>query len=247
MSLTPLVLDDVSIWLSSADLSGYSNKITLPVVVEALDSTTFASDGWKERVGGLIDMSGSVEGFWEAGDDTMPDDLFWSGLGGNAHPLTCVPSGGDAGDVAYLTKVFEARYDLSGQMGQLVAWAVDLQGNASVARGQIAHAATAVTSSGTGTAIQVGAVATGQRMYANLHALAVTGASPAMTVTVQSAASSSFTSATTRITFTSVTDVGGQASSVVGSITDQWWRVLWSVAGTTPSITFAVALGVAAK
>lgn len=247
MFLTPLVLTNVNIWLSSADLTGYSNKVALPVIAEALDKTTFGSGGWKERAGGLFDVTGSIEGFWEAGDTTKPDDLFWASLGGNTFPLTCVPSGGAVGDLAYLTKVFEARYDLSGQMGQLVAWAADLQGNAPVARGQVAHAVTAVTVSGTGTAVQVGAVGTAQRMYANLHVPAVTGSSPAMTVVVQSAAASSFASATTRITFTSVTAVTGQASSVVGNITDQWWRVLWTVAGTTPSLTFSTVLGVAAK
>jgi hypothetical protein len=34
---------------------------------------------------------------------------------------------------------------------------------------------------------------------------------------------------------------------VLGSITDTWWRVVYTIAGTSPSFQFAAALGVAAK
>lgn len=250
MSFSPLVLLDTKTYLASADLTGYANKVELAVAAEALDKTTFASGGWKERTGGLVDMTGSIEGFWQAGDVTMPDDLFWASLGGNTNPATFVPTGGAVGDLAYLTKVFQARYDLSGEMGQLVAFAVDLQGNAPVARGQIAHAYTTSairTSSGTGTAVQIGAVVTSQRMYGNLHVLSAGGTGPTLTVKVQSAAASSFASPTDRITFTSAATVSGQVGSVLGNVTDTWWRAIYTIAGTSPSFGFTVALGVAAK
>lgn len=248
MSLTPLVLLDTKIYMVGADLTGYSNKVTLPVTAEALEKTTFASGGWKERTGGLFDMSGSIEGFWQAGDTTMPDDRFWSSLGTNTIPVTFIPTGGSTvGDLAFLTKVFEARYDLSGQMGQLIAWAADLQGNAPVARGAVAVTNLARTASGTGTGVQIGAVGTAQRLYANLHVFAATGTSPSVVVKVQSASSSSFASPTDRITFGTATTVSGEAASVVGNITDTWWRAVWTVAGTSPSLTFACSFGVAAK
>lgn len=248
MSLTPLALVDTKIFFAGADLTGFSNKVDLPTTAEPLGSTTFGSGGWNERVGGLFDMQGSIEGFWQAGDESMPDDNFWTSLGTNAIPATFIPTGGTTdGDLAYVTKVFEARYDLSGQMGQLVAWAADLQGNAPVARGAVAVTSAARTATGTGTAVQMGAVGTAQRLYANLHVFAATGTSPTLAVKIQSASSSSFSSPTDRITFSTASAITGIPSSVVGNITDTWWRAVYTIAGTSPSFTFAVAFGVAAK
>lgn len=248
MTFTPLVLTDTKIYLSGLDATGFSNRTELKVGVDVLDKTTFGSGGTREKTAGLFDTTGSIEGFWQAGDSTMPDDSLFAGLGTSV-PATWAPTlGTTAGDLAYLTKVVSAKYDLSGQIGQLVAWTVDLNGTAPVARGQIAHA-TGVTrsSSGTGTAIQVGAVGTAQRMYANLHVLAATGTSPSVIVKVQSASTSGFGSPTDQITFASAAAVTGIASSVLGSITDTWWRVVYTIAGTSPQFQFAVSLGVAAK
>lgn len=247
MSLTALALLDTKIWFAGVDATGFSNKVELPVTAEALDATTFASGGWRARAGGLVDMQGSIEGFWQAGDASMPDDSFWANLGGNTVPVTFVPTGSAVGSTAYLTKIFQARYDLSGEMGQLIAYAVDLQGNAPVARGQVAVANTAYTATGTGTAIQIGAVGTSQRLYANLHVFATTGTGPSVTVKIQSASTSAFSSPTDRITFAAATAITGIASSVVGNITDTWWRAVYTVAGTTPSLQFGVSFGVAAK
>ena len=245
MTIGPLI--DTKIWLASADLTGFSNQVELAVSAEALDDTTFASGGWHARMGGLFDMQGSIEGFWSAGDGTQPDDRFWTDIASNSIPATFVPTGGAVGDLAYLTKVFESRYDLSAQMGQLIAYAVDLQGNQSVARGQVAVANTAYTATGTGTGVQIGAVGTSQRLYANLHVFAAAGTSPSLNVKIQSASSSSFSSPTDRITFASATAITGIASSVLGNITDTWWRAVYTIAGTSPSLTFGVAFGVAAK
>jgi len=249
MALTPLVLMDADIYLGSADLSGYSNKVELTAPIDPLEYTTFGSGGWKARVGGLADMTGSIEGFWQAGDLSQPDDLFFASLGTNQIPATFVPTlGGTVGDLAYLTKCLEARYDPSGQVGQLFAFAVDLQGNAPVARGRIMQPMpTPRTATGTGTGQQIGAVLATQRMYANLHVTAVSGTTPSMTVKVQSSVDNTFSAPTDRIVFTAATGVTSQAGSVIGAITDQWWRCIWTITGSTPSFTWSCSMGIAAK
>ena len=250
MALTPLVLMDADIYLGSADLSGYSNKLEAAATADPLEYTNFGSGGWKQRVGGEWDMTGSIEGFWQAGDLSQPDDLLQANLGVNTLPATFVPTlGGTVGDLAYLTKTLETRYDLSGQVGQLMAFAVDLQGNAPLVRGRIMQPMpTPRTTTGNGTGQQIGAVLATQRMWANLHVNAFSGtASPTLTVKLQSNVDNTFSAPTDRVVFTAATGFTSQASSVLGAITDQWWRVTWTITGTTPSFTFAVSAGIGPK
>jgi hypothetical protein len=65
-------------------------------------------------------------------------------------------------------------------------------------------------------------------------------------VLVQSDDNASFTSATTRISFTAETDATAhyQWGSVAGAITDDYWRITYTVSGTGPSFNFAVAAGI---
>lgn len=249
MTLTPTVLFDVRQYLAGADLTGYSNKVMVGSDVEDLDKTTFASGGVKERVGGLFDTSVDVEGFWQAGDLSMPDDAFWAALGVSTTPYTAVPTSGAVGSLAYLTRVLEASYKPGGDVGKLLGYSVSLHGNQPTARGQILHPqGTARTATGNGTGAQVGAVSATQRMYANLHVMSIAGtATPTITVKVQSSVDNTFASPTDRITFTAATTLSGQASSILGAVTDTWWRAVWTITGTNPSFLFAVSAGVGPK
>ena len=51
--MAKLVLLTTLLTINSNDLSTWCNKAELPVEVEEKDVTTFASDGWKEHLGGL--------------------------------------------------------------------------------------------------------------------------------------------------------------------------------------------------
>lgn len=248
MALTPQVLTDARIYYASLDATGYSNKVEFDVSVEDLDKTTFASGGSKERVGALFDMTSTGTMFWQPGDLSQPDDVLWSTLGLSAQPLTVCPTSGAVGTLAYLTKTLESAYKPSGDVGKLVMAEATWLGNQAVARGQILHPqGTARTSTGTGTAVNLGAVLAGQRMYVNLHVLGVSGTTPSMIVKLQSAPTSGFTSPTDQVTLTAATTYASQAASVLGPVTDAWWRVSWTITGTTPSFLFAASAGIAAK
>jgi hypothetical protein len=246
VSLTPLVLLDTKIHWEAANLTGYSNKVDCAISVDVLEDTTFGSGGYKERVGGLFDVNGSIEGFWQAGDLTKPSDAFWASLSNPKAALTLIPTGGAVGDTCYVTRAMEASYHPSGQVGELMAFAVDFNGNWPVALGQVlVSAATPITTTGNGTAKQVGAILATQALYASLHVEAAVGTS--LAVKIQSATSSGFGSPTDRITFVTATTIGAQTLSVVGPITDTWWRAVVTVVGGSPSFTAVVGTGVAAK
>lgn len=249
MALTPLVLTDCRIYYDSLDATGFSNSVTVTPTVTDEECTTFGSGGWKAFVGGEADTTASAKMFWQAGDLTMPDDTAWAQLGDATGPLTVVPTSGAVGSVAYLTKVLETSYTPGADVGKLLMADVNWHGNTALARGQIIHPqGTPRTSTGNGTAVQLGAVAAGQRMYANLHVLSIAGTgTPTITVTIQSNVDNTFASPTTRISFTAATTLQGQCGSVLGPITDQWWRAIWTISGSSPSFLFAVSAGVASK
>jgi hypothetical protein len=249
MALTPTVLTDVRIYLESADLTGWSNKLEVSGSVADEDSTTFGSGGWHERVGGERDLDGAVDGFFEAFDTSRPDDAFWANLGSNQVAFTAVPAAGTAGSLAYLTRAQLMDYKPGAAVGKLLGWSASVKGNWPLVRGTILHPqGTARTATGTGTGFQLGAVSAAQRMYACLHVLSIAGtATPTITVSLQSSVDNTFASPTTRITFAADTTLDGQALSLLGPVTDQWWRAAWTISGTTPSFLFAVSAGVGPK
>ena len=252
MTVSPQVLTDCRIYLAGTDLTGFSNKVDFSEEFEDLDKTTFGSGGAHERVGGLADVTATIEGLWQAGDTSMPDDALWGELSGYQTALTVVPTSGASGSLAYLSRMMVKAYKPGGDVGKLLAWTADLAGNWQAAQGKILHPqGTARTSSGSGTGYQLGALSATQAMYVCLHVFSVTAdsGSPTLTVTVESDDNSGFTSAATQATFTAATARSGQTKKVSGAVTDNWWRVSWVVGGgaTNPSFLFAVSAGIAAK
>lgn len=240
------ILTDVRLFALGVDLTSASNKIELSSEVEEKDVTVYTSGGYKEVLGGIASSTIQAEGFWEAGDATKVDDHSWSALG-SVGPWTVVPTAATIGSLAYFTNALRCDYSLGASVGDVAPWSGKGAGSWPVARGQIAHPpGTARTSTGTGTGIQLGAVPTGKRLYAALHVLSVAGTStPTITARVESDDNSGFTTPTTQLTFAAATAAGGQILRASGPITDNWWRVAWTISGITPSFTFVAALGIA--
>lgn len=247
MALTPLVVTNCRPYLDSSDLTGWSNKLDMAGSAVELKSTTFASQGWEERVGGVKDFTATIDGFWEAGDLSKPDDTIWANLANATVPLTVIPNVGNVGDLAYVTRVLECGYKPGAPVGQLLAWSASLKGDWPVARGQVLHPnGTARIATGTGAAVQLGTVSASQALYVTLHVLSIAGTgTPTITVAIQSNVDNTFGTPTTRATFTAATTLGGQTRRLAGPVTDAWYRATWTIAGTTPSFLFAVSAGIA--
>jgi hypothetical protein len=240
------VLTNVRCFAVAVDLTGNSNKIELSSEAEAKDATNHGSGGFKEVLGGLASAEISGEGQWEAGDPSKVDDGSWSQLGGVGPWSISANNSASVGALAYFTQAMRSDYKLGGEVGEVAPWTGTAKSNWPLVRGQFAHPpGTARTATGTGTALQVGAVATGKRMYAALHVLSVAGTTPSITARVESSVDNTFAAPTTRLTFTAATVAGGQALRTDGTaITDTWWRIVWTISGTTPSFMFAASLGV---
>lgn len=241
-----MVLTNVRLFAVGADFTGNSNKVEISAEVEDKDATNYGSGGWKELLGGLGSAQITGEGQWEAADASKVDDASWSQVGG-VGPWTVGPLGANVGDLAYFTQALRSSYEFLGDVGEIAAWKGMAKSAWPLVRGQIAHPpGTARTTSGSGTSMQLGAVTAGKRLYAALHVLSISGTStPTITARVESDDSTGFASPTTQLTFSAATALGGQILRTSGSaITDDWWRIAWTISGSTPSFLFAAALAI---
>ncbi|MFM9594036.1 hypothetical protein ACKI1O_32190 [Streptomyces scabiei] len=240
------ILTNVRCFAVGVDLTGVSNKIEISAEVEEKDSTNYASNGWGEVKGGLASAELTGEGQWEAGDPAKVDDASWSQLGGVGPWSVSANNAAAVGDLVYLTNAMRSAYKLGDAVGEVAPWTGTAKSSWPVARGQFAHPpGTARTATGTGTGLQLGAVAAGRRLYAALHVLSVAGTTPSITARVESSVDNTFASPTTRLTFSAANAIGGQILRTDGTaITDTWWRMAWTISGTTPSFLFAGALGI---
>ncbi len=248
------LIKNTRIFTGGVDLTGRSNKVGLEPEFEEKDVTTFGSvdangDLWKEVIAGLGSGKVGASGFWEAGDPSKVDDAQWAALGG-LDAWTICPVAAAVGDVAYLARALEGNYQLFGALGDVAPWSASMSASGPVARGPVLHPpGLARTATGTGTVVDLSTTGTtfpaGKGLYASLHVLSVSGTTPSLTASVQTAATVGFASPTTRVTFAAATAAGAQRLSAVGPITDQYARVSFTISGTSPSFLFVVAIGTA--
>lgn len=245
--MAKFVLAGTRVFAGGADLTTRANKVELSSEREDKETTAFTTDGstWKEFIGGLASTEVNGEGQWEAGDLSMVDDSTFASLGATGSISICPSTGTTAGDLAYLTKPMTSQYDLGGAVGDVAPWQAVWMGAWPLVRGVVGHPLAARTATGNGTGLQLTSVGTGQFVYANLHVVSVSGTSPTLQVTIRSSVDNTFSSPTTRATFTTTGVRGGEAIRAAGPITDTWWKVNWTIGGTTPSFLFFVTLGIA--
>lgn len=83
------------------------------------------------------------------------------------------------------------------------------------------------------TAHQIGALTTGQKMYAGLHLTSASLGTTArmLVMSVQSATASGFGSPSTRAQFVLSTDKGAEWATPVGELSTEhsWWRAVWTL------------------
>lgn len=238
---------NVRLFTGSADLTTVNNKVAVKAEAERQDATAFTASGvvWKETLTGLRSTEISAEGQWEASDLGKVDNVSWADLG-SVTPWTICPAGAAVSDLAYLTGLLRGEYQLGGSVGDVAPWMASGEGTYPLIRGVVGHPpGTARTVTGTGTSIQLGAVASGQALYAGLHVLSVSGTTPSLTARIESDNATGFPSAVTAGTFTAATALTSQFLRIPGPITDDWFRVAWTISGTTPSFLFLVSLGIA--
>lgn len=236
------VLEDVGLLIDGFDMSGDANAVALSWGNEIQDDTTFGSGGVREKKPGLSGGTFEHQGYWEGGVGLVDDELF-AALGIANTEMSIVPDGLTAGNKAFFGSVVQGEYSPGGSVGEIFSFGLSGELDGALVDGILLEYSTQ-TSTGAGSNIQHGAASAAQIVYAALHVLVVSGTSPTLDVLLESDDSGGFGSAVTRITFAQATGRTAEAQQVVGPITDDFWRVSWTIAGGSPSFLFAVVLGI---
>lgn len=113
---------------------------------------------------------------------------------------------------------------------------VQWRGSTPIIRSQVLTKNTAISSTNTGTAYQHGAVGATEKAWAAVRLLSSPGGggSNDCDVTIESDSAEGFSSATTRLTFTTLNQASTathETQEANGAITDDWWRALVTISG----------------
>jgi hypothetical protein len=247
--MAAFALVDAEILAGPLRITGRTNSVEMDPEVDALDVTTFDSGGWRERIGGLRTVMATVDGFFDASPietgALTPDAEIFAAVGGAQLPFTVAPTKAD-GSVAYIFGAREGSLDVFGEIGEPAPFNAEYWGDGVLGRGALIHPANILrTAGGTGTGVVLGTIATGRTLLVAVHVVAVSGTTPALTVTVQRDDNAGFTTPTTVQSVGPVSAPTGQLFSFPGPITpDDRYRVTWTLTGTTPSARFAAAVAV---
>jgi hypothetical protein len=226
------------------ELTCISNEARIDISRAVLDATTMCSGGWEEKAAGLKSAKAMLTGFADFGASSgLQDAAQFTAVGGAAQDIMILPTGGADAEPAFFGSAMRASYNFGNKVGDMAAFSAEWEGTGVAARGQSLKTGT-LTATGTGTIMQLGAVTSGQTAYFQIQVPTVSGTTPSLTMIVQSAALVGFGSPTTRASFTALTAAGSQTIAVAGPITDQFWRVSYTISGTTPSFTVYVVGGI---
>lgn len=229
------------IYIDGYDRSGDFNKVNLDYSADELDSTSIA-DTSKEFIAGLKNVKFDGEIFTSHGvgeAETTSSANFTV-----ADKVITVYPGNTAGNVGYAFRSVQLTQSPQMVIGDIARFTITASSSGStLIRITDMEGLATKTSTGTGTARQLGGVSAAQTLYSFLH---VTSASSGDTldITIESDNAEAFSSATTQITHTQFNAIGAEYKTKAGAITDDWFRVKWTIGGTDPSFTFNVGLGI---
>jgi len=235
------ILKDCHFYLDGYDLSGDHNEHKLNYSCNLIESTPFNADT-KRRTPGLKDVSSSHAGFSEAGAGKV-DEVLFNRIGAAEKVASIYPTAMSLGDIGFGYKAVHAKLGHGAKIGELWKFSVDAEGTGTLVRQTLMDQG-AKTVSGNGAARNLGAVSSSQKVYAVAHVTAVAGTTPTLALTIESDDAEAFTTPTTRLTFAQFAEIGAQLISAAGPTTDTWWRAKWVIAGTGPSFTIVVGVGI---
>jgi len=240
--MAKFVFKNGKVFSGGYDLSSNITSVNLELNADELDATTINSGGFKEKLASLKDSTLSMDGFYEAGAN-KPDALLGTSLG-NELVVSVTPEAG-VGNTSYFMKSRLFTYSIFGAIGEITPFSVTKSNSSDeVVRGTV-DIDDDLTATGASTGLNLGAVASGEKVYAAIHCTAVSGtSSPTISFVLQSDDNASFTSPTDVITFSDITAIGADYQFDTNATSDTYWRLSYTVSGTTPSFSIHAAIGI---
>lgn len=233
------VLSDALIVFDGYAIRDSVNAVSIDYGAEELDGTTLADDT-RIMVGGLLTAAMGADGFFQAPD---PDAALFGQMGVAGKVITIAPKTTE-GSIGFSLNAIIGSYNPGASVGELLAYSIQAGARDRLVRGTLLANKAGITVTGSGTAFQVGAASGSQTLFAALHVTKAGGATPTLNLSIESDNASNMPSPTTRITFAQATAKGSQFKKLAGPVTDNWWRVNYTIGGATPNFDFVVLLGI---
>ncbi|HZT61008.1 MAG TPA: hypothetical protein VFA21_20555 [Pyrinomonadaceae bacterium] len=238
------VAKDIRVYVDQYNISSAFKSAKPSASVDMLDSTTFGASGAHTFNAGLKNATLQLEGFFDFDNVLLNriDNVLQAALtGGAPHVVTVasLPTGDLLGNRAILLSANEAKYDVDSVEGQLITSMAELQSASGYDSGIFLHPLQAETATGNAASQDNGTSSAGGGV-AHLHIPAASGTTPTITVKVQH--STDNITFVDLVTFNAATGAGVQRVELAaGTTVNRYVRVTFTIGGTTPSFTFAVA------
>lgn len=242
------VLTGAVAYFGALDISGVGSDYAAAPNLEIAESRTWDSDAVGKEPG-LRNDSSALSGvltfdpidsspgldFFEAQGTKVPFSIF---VDGSAPPVgDPVPEGASARFGNPLAGTIGA----PAVQGDLLEFSLEMNHDGPIIVGK-AGTSGLKSAPGNSVGLELGPVASGQGIYANLHVIEANSGS--IDVTIESAPTSGFVAPVTRLTFPTFLLVPGASYQFLIpplGISDEWWRVVWA---GVPDHLIAVAMGI---
>lgn len=227
-----------SVLINQFDLSRQLKTFNAQNAAPEIECTGFQASG-REYIANFREGSLGLEGFFQQ-DPTLlngTDDVFQD-LKDDASPavVTISPEGATQGKRALLCNAVETRANVDTPADGYVAAMADFRGQ--IDGGVVLQALGTVTADGNGTAHDNAAASTNGGV-AHLHVTAFGDDTDTLDVKIQHSVDNSVWA--DKVLFTQRTAVGAERVTISGTI-NRYTRAVRAVEGSSPSVTFAVAL-----
>ncbi len=230
--------------LDEFDISDQITSVSFDSQADMVDVTPLKNGGFRRYVKGLVTATSQLDGMADFAAGGAAVEFPMSGAGVSVVG-TFVPQGFDTeGDRAILHRgLLETISAPTGGVGDIAGMTISSRGTSAQSFGYVAAPLTSYGTGGlTGTGINVAGPSADQTLWAHLHVTAASGTD--LEVKIQSDDNSGFTTATDRITFSTVSAVGAQSASVAGDLsTEDYWRAEITVASGTFSCLVVFGIG----
>ena len=218
------VLTDVGIWIAGVSYAGVSNSVGVKVSADTPEKTIFKG-GWRTRAeGGLKTSAFSLEGFF---DDAGPDEAQFASLG-TERSVMVVPAGMASGDVAYIVPVAVSGHQLSGSVGDLLAFTYAAEGDGQAYRAQVMDIREGLTADAVTPRLDVGPVSAAQTVRVFVHVVRSTGS---LDLTLRSSTVEAGGTSTSRATRNGITASGLYELTFTGTTTNRWFFLDYDITG----------------
>lgn len=253
------VMKSVRMYYGPLALASNVNQVELSAQASEVPTDNFATDGWAELLSGILTNTMNFQGFWGAAE---PDSTLFSKLGATDTPATVVPfptgtSTKDeagaaatsflipaAGNVTYFSRMSQLSHQVGGQIGAAAKLALNLKGTQPMVRGLVLDYQQEVASTSNSTPQLIGAATSGQKVWLVVHVFRTQGTGETLDLVLESDSLVGFGSPATRITLPQFTDVGSYFGSIDGPVTDTYYRLARTIAGTSPKFDYIAGIGV---